>query len=224
VPALPSVPNVIKLILKQAFTGATQDVINRLFFHYTGSAPTDTLLDAFTSAVIGSWETDIEPLVTPAVTLTAVEAEDLTSATGAVGATGSAGVGTRAGGVLPANAAVCISLGIARRYRGGHPRVYLPAGSDTDLANRAEWLTASQTAFQTGFSDFVTAVEGEGWAGAGTVTLCNVSYYTGFTNHLYPSGRERAIPNLRGTPLVDTIETIGVNPLVCSQRRRAQTP
>jgi hypothetical protein len=48
----------------------------------------------------------------------------------------------------------------------------------------------------------------------------NVSYFSGFTNVTFPSGRIRPVPKLRSVPLVDTVTSWSTNPNVASQRRR----
>lgn len=41
--------------------------------------------------------------------------------------------GTRAGTALPVNVAACISWKVQQRYRGGHPRTYLPPPAQADV-------------------------------------------------------------------------------------------
>jgi hypothetical protein len=131
-------------------------------------------------------------------------------------------VGTRTGATLGAQVAFVISGEIFRRYRGGHPRNYFPFGVDTDSYDARSWHTAFQTDVSEGWGEFVNAVEAAGWTGAGTLTPVNVSYYEGFTNHTYPSGRVRPIPTLRGTPVIDVIESYIFRPDYETQRRRVE--
>jgi hypothetical protein len=56
----------------------------------------------------------------------------------------------------------------------------------------------------------------------GTVTPVNVSFFSGFTNKTFPSGRTRPVPTPRVTPLIDPIIGSDVNPKVATQRRRNQ--
>jgi hypothetical protein len=112
----------------------------------------------------------------------------------------------------------------ARRYRGGHSRVYLPGMlasylDDTEEAWDATQLANTETAWQ--------GIEAAGQAvlhtnGHTDATPVVVSYYLGFTNVLYPSGRYHARPTLRATPEVDIVTAFGGNPRPCSQRRRQQ--
>jgi len=221
-PALPPVSNVLQVVLKGASSAADQDIINRFFIQYTGTAPTDLQLDTFSAAVGTAWNTDLAPFFKSTYALVEVETTDLSSSTAARGASNPLVTGSRAGGELSAGAAVVIQLHVARRYRGGHPRLYLMAFTQTDLATTSSWLTASVNALESAYASFIAAVVSAPWTGATLTEQVNVSYFEGFTNHTYPSGRVRAIPTLRGTPVVDTITLATVNPRPASQRRRNQ--
>jgi hypothetical protein len=220
VPSLPDVANVVKLALEYALSAEDQNAVNRLFFKYSGTAPTDSDLDTFANAVGDAWGTALKSWFGIETTLDQVTAEDLTSPTAAVGNAPFGIEGTRTGGFVGAATCAVIRNKIARRYRGGHPRTYWQAGVDTDLDTANTWSSDFQTGFETAVAAFVSAVEAAGWTGAGTILPVNISYYEGFTNHTYPSGRVRAIPTLRVTPLVDSIIAYQCNPQTGSQRRR----
>lgn len=219
-PALPSVPKVVKVVLQQALLGATRDLINRFFIQYTGTAPTNSQLDTFAQAVTTSWGTNVVPLANADCSLETVSCEDLTSPTSAVGSSSLGSTGTRSGGANGAAMCVVMQEKMARRYRGGHPRVYLPWGSDSDLESANTWGTAFTASAEAAWINFIDDILAAGWTGAGTLSAVNVSYYAGFTNVTSPSGRARPKPTLRGTPVVDAITSYAMNPLVGSQRRR----
>ena len=220
-PALPSVPKVVRVLVK----GMLQDdldVLNRLYFSYSGAAPTNTMLDAFCTAVFNAWVADMTPMQAASYTLLEVLAEDLSSPTGAIGAVVGAQVGTRAGATLTAAAAAVVNQQIARRYRGGHPKTFVVAGIETDIATVGTWKAAFTAALNAAWGSFITTIEGAGWAGAGAIEPVNVSYYQGFTNFTYPSGRTRPRPTLRAAPIVDLITGTSVRTIIGSQRRRNQ--
>jgi hypothetical protein len=218
-PALPAVPKVVRVVCVQTMQ-EDLNVINRFFMSYSGTAPANTDLTTWCGAIATAWGTDISPLQINNISLTGVSAEDLSSSTGAVGAAAVAVPGTRAG--TPLTAAVCavIQKKTLRRYRGGHPRMYLAAGVETDIFSMQSWKPAFTAAVLAGYAAFQDAIEAAGWAGAGTLEEVNVSYYQGFTNFTFPSGRTRPIPTRRGTPLVDTLATYNVDTHIGSQRRR----
>jgi hypothetical protein len=217
-PALPNVPSVIRVTttIKDASDAAA---LNRFYLSYSSTAPTVSDLNTFCAGVATSWNTHMAAMYDVDSELTETKAEDLTSPTAAVGSNASTYVGTRSGDALPAAACALISLRVARRYRGGHPRQYLSAGVVTDLLGRQTWEAAFTSALTTAYEAWNTAVLVDAWAGA--LAFVNVSYYEGFTPVLYPSGRYRNVPKFRTAgPLVDNIEGFAVNPNVCSQRRR----
>ena len=219
-PARPFVSKVLQITLQQLMISATRDIINRLFFQYAGTAPTDAQLDTLATAISGSWGTNLKSLYNLDHRLESVAVEDLSSATSATGIDTTSQAGTRSGATVSAAAAVVCSHSIARRYRGGHPRTYLAAGVSGDLLGVAQWNPSFLGAVATGLSTFIGDVDSAGWTGAGGLQLVNVSYYAGFTNHTYPSGRTRPIPTLRATPVVDLVSTVVIRNSVGSQRRR----
>jgi hypothetical protein len=196
--------------------------LTRFYTQYTGTAPVNADLASFDTAIDTAFNTNLKPLMNGDKTALQIESVDLTSPTAAVDIKSISRVGTRAGGVLPAQICVVQSYGIARRYRGGHPRGYWPFGSDSDLSVDDIWIAGSVTAFDNGLDAFFTAVAAAGWAGAGTLTHVNVSYFAGFTVVVSPTtGRARNVPTLRGSPVVDPVTSTTVRASIGTQRRRA---
>lgn len=219
-PALPSVSKVLRVILRYAASAEGQALINRIFISYSGTAPSDSQLDTFAAVVGTAWDAGLKSLTSTQYTLQDVAVEDLSSPTAAVGFSDVNTSGTRAGDVLGAAVAAVIQQKVARRYRGGHPRVYLPVGVSTDLADADQWGSTFITNLLAGYATFLSDIFAGGWTAAGTLDGVNVSYYSGFTNHTYPSGRVRPIPTLRGSPVVDPVLQYAVNGNLASQRRR----
>ena len=84
-----------------------------------------------------------------------VKVTDLTSEYGARGIAPSEREGTRPG--LPNGAAVAalINFRVARRYRGGKPRVRVPLFVSDDLTPRLTWLQAALDAGTAGWAAFM---------------------------------------------------------------------
>ncbi len=205
-PALPNVANVIKTIFKHGFSTG-EDVFNILYFAYTGTN-TDALMNGFATYAGNQWSSRILTQgINQDLILNEVTAEDLTSNTAPVGAAPFTQAGSGTGTYLPTSSAICISKEIARRYRGGHPRLYL-AGMEQDfLASPTTWHTTPVNTFVTGMADFIGDVTGHVYGGGFAITdLVNVSYQN---NHAQ-----------RVTPVVDTVLSVVGHPRVCSQRRR----
>lgn len=218
--ALPPVPLTVRLQLKHTFGGDT-DLMFRIYVSYTGSAPTDAECTTFAGAVASAWSAHLASQICGNVDLVEVVAEDLSSASAGVGLwTGS---DASSGGVWDGalSTASLINFQIARRYRGGKPRVYLPPMGSAALTSPKLWNSTYQGNMTTGFTAFITAILAAGWSGAGTLTQVNVSYYSGFTVFMTPSGRARNIPKLRtGGPVTDPVVGIACNAVPASVRKR----
>lgn len=218
-PALPVVPKVIKSIFRSNYD-VDIDVINILHWRYA-TALSNADAQTFASLLSSEWGTHMAPLFVSDMILENVEIIDLSSASAPVandGTTHAGGVGTQG---VPAGSAMCVSQLIARRYRGGHPRIYLAGLPGATLTNAQLWGATVKAAVDAGLDGFANAVIAGAPVGMGAVDLVSVSYFEGFTPFRYPSGRYRNIPNLRvAGPVVDEITDFRVNPKVASQRRR----
>ena len=219
-PALPAAPGVIRVTIPM---GAATDpnALCRIFTHYSGTAPTSAQLKTFCDAVSSAWLSNITPLQSAVWTQFPIQCEDLSTATGAVAQGTTSNPGVRSGHSLPASNSLMVQFLIARRYRGGKPKIFLPVGVAEDLATGPTWSTSFLTATSTGFQAFIAAVNAAGWAAAGTLTHVNVSYFQGFTSVQNPvTHRWRNVPTVRGAVVVDPITAYGVEVGIASQRRR----
>jgi hypothetical protein len=220
VPPLPNALQVLKVSLKLT-DAADLDIVQRLFFHYTGPAPTVAQLVAFATSVEGAWAGNLAQLHTVDKALVLTTVEDLTSPTGAVGQFASLAPGSYAGSALPAGVAVMTNWAIARRYRGGKPRTYWPMGRQADVATPQTWSGAFISAVQTDLALFIAAVKALTWAGATIDNQVNVSFYSGFTTTGGGAVRAKNHSTPRvGNAVVDIISGFGVNGRFASQRRR----
>jgi hypothetical protein len=150
-----------------------------------------------------------------------VGVEDLSSSSGATAVANTSWAGTRAGTEIAAQVAMDIRYLIARRYRGGKPKGFWPFGVQADQVDVSHWVTAFASTSATDFAAFITAIVGAGWAGAGTLTHVNVSYYAGFTAIARPPFRTRNVNTLRpGGPITDLVTGYQADTQFGSQRRR----
>lgn len=219
---LPAVAKVLKIALVWT-DGVNDDIVSRFFVRYSGVAPTDSDLATFGGAINTAYSAHLASLAGESVSLTRSELVDLSSATAAAADVPHADGGSRTGHALPIDVSVVISYIMGRRYRGGHPRGYFPFGVSEDLNNLQVWQTDFVTEVDGAWTDFFVALEAAGWAGAGTLTHVNISYYAGFTVVIDPvTGRARNLPTLRGAPVVDNISSHVVRAHVGTQRRRLQ--
>jgi hypothetical protein len=217
-PALPDVPNVLKATLQWTVSSDT-DVGTGLFFEYSGTAPNNSACLALATtigAAFGSpedhWDED--------TSMVGVKVTDLSSATGGVGEHAESITGSLTSPLSGATA-VLVNYAMARRYRGGRPRSYLPWGDGTKLGNRQTWNGTFVTSCEDVLTTAFAAVIGSTSGGTTITNHVNVSYYAGFTVAISPTtGRARNVPTLRSSPLVTAISGFAVATRVANQRRR----
>jgi hypothetical protein len=220
-PARQPVPGVVQITFKFTY-GADIDVINRFYQKYSGTpgALSDTGAAAWAAAGTSAWSAHQASALSDKLALNFVLVEDLTSDTGAVGDDTTGAVGGDTTTETPAGVCVVVAAHIERRYRGGHPRQYLAGLPANNLLTPQEIQPGFVTSLQSGYVAFRAAVAAGCPTAIAPATDVNVSYFQGFTNHTYPSGRVRPIPNPRATPVVDQIAFFEVRNKLGSQRRR----
>lgn len=196
----------------------------RFFLTYSGSAPLDADLTAMAEVGAGAVGTYVMPLCREDKTNVGMIITDLTSETSAQGEGTDTAVGSLTGGSLPASAAVVIAQTTARRFRGGHSRVYLPCGDDTKLANDHAWDGAFLDSVVGAWDSTISVTASGSWGDAGTVTQVMASFYLGFTNVPYgvPT-KYRRVPTPRDPAVNYEVIALLGRSAIGSQRRRLRT-
>ena len=218
-PSLPDVPKAMRLAVTQTLADSIP-ATNRYFLQWTGLDPTPADLGTFLTTVAANYVTHVFAELSNQVTGGSVEGTVLTSPTSPSAVEPMTGTGASVTKSVPAGTAMVMQEEIARRYRGGKPRVYIAGIPDDQLVDLNTWTNVAGNAVQAGLTAWMNSILSAGWSSAGTLSHVNISYFSGFTNHTYPSGRVKAIPTPRPTPLVDLITNFSFNPQVASQRRR----
>lgn len=214
---LPPIAGVVKIIVN-GLTGAAIDRIWNNVFHasYTGPPPSEAILNALSEDVWDAWvDTGISTLQTADTTLNSVEMVDLSSDTGASGFYDDGGTpnpGTNGEDPLPAQVCTLVSLDQGRRYRGGHPRMYLNAGGDGNLLTMNQWNDGYISSAIDAFGDLFTALNSSASGGVALSGMCCVSYVDREVNPVPPYRRT--------VPLVEPILGFAVDELLATQRRR----
>jgi len=193
---------------------------NRFYLSYAGSAPTAGNCSTIASDIATAWGTNIAPIVGEDWGLSQVDVLDISSLTGASGQWTGSITGSWSGTSLPSSAATNVEFDIARRYRGGKPRIFWPPPSTTAMADAGHWST--------GFVADVTSNNAAFWAACAAISVgavgvmahVNVSYYSGFKNITNSSGRTRAVPQYRTAALVEAVNGYAIKSVIGSQRRR----
>lgn len=219
---MPALPPAAKVIRFEMHFSIGQDLAAKCRFYdqYTATAPTNGDLNALAEEVSDQYDTNLKGLATPAVSLTQVVITDLSSATSAIGSDTTTVVGTNGGGALPADVCTLQSRKVARRYRGGHCRIYFPFGSQANLQDEQTWSAAYVAAATTDIAAFSTGIHAAVWAGGGTLAAVNVSFYAGFTVHTGTTGRARNVSTPRATALIDPVVDTKIQQGIAVQRKR----
>lgn len=218
-PPLPSPGNVIRVTIEWG-PSDTNTWGSRFFVSYTGGPPTTADLNSFCTAVFNAYASDLMTRAGSTIFLQAVYCLDLSSDTGNEGSHSGSVAGSLSGAALPEDACCLVNFTIPRHYRGGKPKIFLPPATASELANDTDWSSTQVTDVNAGWTSFMTTVTGETYSSFSAAAHVNISYYSGFTNHLDSTGRYKVIPTKRATPLVDLVSAHNLRGLIGSQRRR----
>lgn len=218
-PALPSVPNVVRVDWLWD-DGSDNNVSTRNYFRYSGSAPTSADCVTLAADIYADMSAH-DDLWSAATVLTGTRVIDLSSPSGGVGEHAQSTPGTIAFNELPGGVAMLVNYVIGRRYRGGKPRSYFPFGSSEQIFTRQQWQAAFVTAVDSGLAAYFSAVIGTTVGGTTLTEHVNISYYEGFTVVTNPvTHRARNVPTVRAVPVVDNILSFAASSRPASQRRR----
>ena len=220
-PPLPDYPHVLK-VRTLFLVGADLNVSTTVHFTYSGTAPTDAVCTTIAGDIYTAAVADLVSLIGDENQLHGVQVQDLTSPTSGFGEHIADTLGGRTGNPLPASTCALQNFPIARRYRGGKPRVYWPFGTSADLLNPSSWTTGFVTDVETGTGDYFTGIAAVSEGGCTLTELVSISYYEGFTAVTNPiTGRTRDVPTPRSAAIApDVVLGIPLNQKPASQRRR----
>jgi hypothetical protein len=137
--------------------------------------------------------------------LNTVDGQDLASRTAATGTFSLAHPGVQTTVPMALQVALCLSWSISDRYRGGHPRTYLPGIDGTFVTGGRLLTTAGHTAYLNAAAGFLTNMNAM-TAGGSSWKMCCVRY---FSQH-----------QLLANPLVREISGQSVHGRIDTQRRR----
>jgi hypothetical protein len=219
-PPLPDIPNVLVVQLK--FMVGNANVLSRVHLRYASDAPSRNDLSVYAADIDAEIGTHLLSLCSAQVRTVEVMVTDVTHRSAARGIATSHQVGTRPG--LPNGAAVAalINFRVARRYRGGKPRVYVPFFVASDLTTSLTWSEEALAEASAGWAAFMSGMVTTAPPALKVVEQVNVSYYEGFEVVTdLRTGRSRNVSQLRSDgPAIDKITGFSINPKPGSQRRR----
>jgi len=200
---LPNVPNTVRIIHQGLLQGIP--FVNTMHLQAAGVF-SDNGLQALATACHNAYFNAFIPQLNTATSLQSTTVVNLTSRTSGFGTDDTIHTGTVSVTAAPANSvAYCISWTILDRYRGGHPRMYLPGASTNDFTNGRTLTTTKQTALSSAASGYLTSLAGITVEAQTWVPVC-VRY---FSQH-----------QLLVSPLIRPITDAVVHSRIDSMRRR----
>ncbi len=201
--------------LKIAISGkcsATSDWSCIFHWSYGGTEPSQADCAALALLARTTFSTEFTPLMTEAMTITQAEVIDLASAMGSSAIDAATTTGSRTGGVLPASAAVLVHKTTQLRYRGGHPRTYLPCGSATDINTADTWSADLVSAVNGAYNVFQGSLNAHTQGGTTLGNEIAISYVNKVANPIPPFRR--------AAPLVLPILDFATEAAIATVRRR----
>lgn len=201
-PPLPVVPGALKVTLSWDIEHDTTLTVFHLA--YTGGPPTSGNCTTMAAAIQADAITRFASLINTDSGIDACTVLDLSSDMGGEGTAGAFSSGTRAGDELAPSTAVVVSKHVARHYRGGHPRSYLPFGVAGDIVN-GFWGGGFESTVATAWQNFISDCTSDG-TGCVITGEISVSYFH--------AGAPRV------TPVKDPILSYTGRLKIGSQRRR----
>lgn len=199
-PPLPPVANVARCVINTLYNGEVCANV----LHYRNTSPgAQASMNALAEALAAEYITNIIPHVPNTLTFVNVTASDLDPTPSAPGfsSVGSNTPGAQTNEQLPNNVAACLTLRTAVGGRSGRGRIYhVGVGNDDVIANA--WEPTFATDLIAGYTAMrnLSASDQYQW------TWCIVSYYSA--------------GSLRGTPMVNDVQSITMDGTADSMRRR----
>jgi hypothetical protein len=211
------VPNGLKMTLVYT-VGPDINAQNILHFSWTGQPPNAADCNAIASHAQLEHTSLLNSYFHSAVVSTAINVLDLSSQNGAAGSSGGGGAGSRAGTPLDASTCALISWPISQRYRGGHPRTYVPAGVAADLASASSWTTAFVSGLGSAYNNFIGQIVGYAYSVGSISAHTYVNYYSGHNWTTAPPYKK--IPIRVNPPVAHAVGTGFVRTTPANQRKR----
>lgn len=203
-PALPDVPGLLRVTFQGTLGTLTWANVMHVGYDLADTI-TQADADAMANSAHGAYNNRIMPQLHSSVTLGQVTVVDLSSTSGVSAINTDGGGGGQAASVSPLSVAFLVNWKIARRYRGGHARSYLPGVSEADVDGSGIILGTRRTALNTALGQFIADIA----ATAGGPTNPHLAVV-----HYFKDGV------LQSSPTVDPIVSGSCNIICGTQRRR----
>jgi hypothetical protein len=163
-------------------------------------------LDAIKNGFGSAYAAQFLPLLSNAYHLTGITVVDLSSDQGLSSFGSFSDAGAMTAGATSPEVCYLVNWTIGRRYRGGHPRTYLPGVVTTNVTSDGHVAPSTVSALSSAANTFRTAVNALTGGNASEVTLA--------VPHYYKNGA------LQSSPTVDPVLSGAGNSFIGIQRRR----
>jgi len=185
----------------------------------TAAAWTQSQVQALADGVHSHWQTNLVPLFANDVHYKLTETVDLTDTTERSGTVPPVDIAGGTPGTAPTLAAcILISHMIGSRYRGGHPRTYLPPSNAGNSGDGDTWSAGFVTTVDTDWKAFITGV-GTAMQAAGQAT--NTQCCPRYTYNYAPDNVKHKFVKTRNTYLGPfPVQRSVVRNQIATQRRR----
>ena len=156
------------------WTGEEHDVgLNTFYLHSAGGAGAPLAdLNGLATDIGALAISYLIPSIQESVALSLVTAADWSGPSGLTGSEAESTGGADVGAVQSAQVAVLVNMEQSLRYRGGHPRLYVPPGSAASLASAIQWTGGYVAALQANLDSLFTELNALELAGE-ACTLVN---------------------------------------------------
>jgi hypothetical protein len=204
-PALPVVNKVAKVTVFGSDPNG-HNYENVHYYGWTGAAAAQAAdMNSLSNYVYGVYSAAWLTVCSSYFSLLGAKAVDLSSPSGAAGLYESTTAGSVDEALLP-NVAALLSWQGGPRFRGGHPRTYLPGIPNNYVSTDGTFVTAVTGAGANMINELMTTVPGETYPNITGVYFCWVNYHSGFTAVENPiTGRYRNVPKINAVPPVHAI-------------------
>lgn len=198
----------------------------RFYLGYAAGPPTAADCVTLAGDIVAAWQTHIAPVTTNEWNVSEVDVLDLSSLSGHSGQAGPSTSGTVGTDSVVSSVCMNVEFDIARRYRGGKPRVYWPGPPSAGLSDNSHWNSGTITSYNTATSAFFAELEALTITSFGTLTHVSIPFYKGYNKILISDGGKWRGPGFKyppepnPSPVFDVVEGYSAKAVVGSQKRR----
>lgn len=155
------VPGVAQCVIQGTYGAQPWALVWHFAFDGNTNNWTQTEIQALADDVHSGWNSYATAVMSTQIRVTNIATTDIGSSAPTVGSNTALITGASPGGGLE-NSSICCLMRflILARYKGGHPRTYLPWGTGSDLASESSWTGSFQTRSQSAIAGIMDTVRG----------------------------------------------------------------